>query len=273
MFLQNHAVLAGTNSNLHESVFVEHPGKTKKRWQSIFALFSFHKGPPNFRRRRPPYKMNASWKARQSVRPAGNLARNFVNTSHSGLTFTKCTKISRKFVVYGIVAMEKNISKKLSWCEICRWLMSSFSTSLDLSPGHRHPLLLLSPPWKVQQRGWLCQKVAFLVPPCLSVLEKKTVTCRKGNCLHGTLKKKKKNWSDFWHWQGWNDSWFFWILVPSDNWNEYRVPSNSNATTTPGGSYADILLTIAGGCYCKPNTSPEGYNYSHFSIVRTLNST
>ena len=84
MLLQKHAVLAGTNSNLHESVFVEHPGKTQKRWQSIIALFSFHKGPPNFRRRRPPYKLNASWKARQSVRPAGNLARNFVNTSHSG---------------------------------------------------------------------------------------------------------------------------------------------------------------------------------------------
>ena len=82
-FFQKHAVLAGTNSNLHESVFVEHPGKTQKRWQSIIALFSFHNGPPNFRRRRPPYKMNASWKARQSVRPAGNLARNFVNTSHS----------------------------------------------------------------------------------------------------------------------------------------------------------------------------------------------
>ena len=79
---KKHAVLAGTNSNLHESVFVKHPGKTQKRWQSIFALFSVHKGPPNFRRRRPPYKMNASWKARQSVRPASNLARNFVNTSH-----------------------------------------------------------------------------------------------------------------------------------------------------------------------------------------------
>ena len=85
MFLQKHAVLAGTNSNLHESVFVEHPGKTQKRWQSIIALFSFHKGPPNFRRRRPPYKMNASWKARQSVRPAGNLAGNFVNTSACSL--------------------------------------------------------------------------------------------------------------------------------------------------------------------------------------------
>ena len=63
MFLQKHAVLAGTNSNLHESVFVKHPGNTQKRWQSIIALFSFHKGPPNFRRRRPPYKMNASWKS------------------------------------------------------------------------------------------------------------------------------------------------------------------------------------------------------------------
>ena len=89
MFLQKHAVLAVTNSNLHESVFVEHPGKTQKRWQSIIAFFSFHKGPPNFRRRRPPYKMNANWKARQSVRPAGNLARNFVNTSH-------CWAVSRR---------------------------------------------------------------------------------------------------------------------------------------------------------------------------------
>ena len=62
--------------------FCKAPKNTQKRWQSIIALFSFHKGPPNFRRRRPPYKMNASWKARQSVRPAGNLARNFVNTSH-----------------------------------------------------------------------------------------------------------------------------------------------------------------------------------------------
>ena len=76
-----YAVLAGTNSNSHESVFAKHPGKTQKRWQSTIALSSFHKGPLNFRRRQPPYKMNASWKAPQSVRPAGNLARNFVNTS------------------------------------------------------------------------------------------------------------------------------------------------------------------------------------------------
>ena len=50
-FLQKQAVLAGTNSNLHESVFEEHPGTTQRRWQSMVALFSFHKGPPNFRRR------------------------------------------------------------------------------------------------------------------------------------------------------------------------------------------------------------------------------
>ena len=50
--------------------------------RSALVAFSFHKAPPNFRRRRTPYKMNVSWKARQSVRPAGNLARNFVNTSH-----------------------------------------------------------------------------------------------------------------------------------------------------------------------------------------------
>ena len=63
--------------------FVEHPGTTQERWQSMIALFSSHKGPSNFRRRRPPYKMNASWKARQSIRPADDLAWNFVNTSHS----------------------------------------------------------------------------------------------------------------------------------------------------------------------------------------------
>ena len=33
------AVLAGTNSHLHESVFVEHLGKTQKRRQSIIAFF------------------------------------------------------------------------------------------------------------------------------------------------------------------------------------------------------------------------------------------
>ena len=82
MFLQKHSVLAGNNSNLHESVFVENPGTTLEQWQSMIALFFFQKCPPNFRRRRPPYKINTSWKARQSVRPADDLARNFVNTSH-----------------------------------------------------------------------------------------------------------------------------------------------------------------------------------------------
>ena len=81
-FFKNTLFLLGPTQICMNPFFVEHPGKTQKRWQSIIAFFSFHKGPPNFRRRRPPYKMNASWKARQSVRPAGNLARNFVNTSH-----------------------------------------------------------------------------------------------------------------------------------------------------------------------------------------------
>ena len=34
----------GANSNLHESVFVEHPGTTQERWHCMIALFSFHKG-------------------------------------------------------------------------------------------------------------------------------------------------------------------------------------------------------------------------------------
>ena len=47
-----------------------------------FRKYTITSYAPNFRRRRPPYKMSASWKARQSVRPADDLTRNFVNTSH-----------------------------------------------------------------------------------------------------------------------------------------------------------------------------------------------
>ena len=59
-FFKKHLVPAGTNPNLHESGFVEHSGTTQ--WQShrLIALFSFHKGHPNFRYRRRPYKMNAN---------------------------------------------------------------------------------------------------------------------------------------------------------------------------------------------------------------------
>ena len=69
--------------------FCKAPREDPKAMAEHNCPFSFHKSPPNFRRRRPPYKMNASWKARQSVRPAGNLARNFVNTSHSQI-FSVC---------------------------------------------------------------------------------------------------------------------------------------------------------------------------------------